>query len=186
MIYNTLYIFFLLEIKEPGFWFLPIRIQEAVAANRQQRPPVFFLYLIYYVLQLHASLAYDCYVAGIYYNLDKAAGTATVTYYSRDLPSNSYAYTGNVVIPSTFNYDGITYSVTSIGSSAFSGCTGLTSITIPSSVTSIGNGAFSGCTGLTSIEIPNSVTSIGNGAFNGWKHNYWKILNQWPTSILKF
>ena len=58
-------------------------------------------------------------------------------------------------------------SVTSIGSSAFSGCTGLTSVTIPGSVTSIGSSAFSGCTGLTSVTIPNSVTSIGYEAFAG-------------------
>ena len=58
-------------------------------------------------------------------------------------------------------------SVTSIGSNAFYGCTGLTSIEIPNSVTSIGSNAFSGCTGLTSIEIPNSVTSIGYDAFYG-------------------
>ncbi len=56
-------------------------------------------------------------------------------------------------------------SVSHIGDYAFSGCTGLTSMTIPNSVTSIGNFAFRGCTGLTSIEIPNSVTSIGNSAF---------------------
>ena len=56
-------------------------------------------------------------------------------------------------------------SVTSIGSSAFEDCSGLTSVEIPNSVTSIGNYAFSGCSGLTSIEIPNSVTSIGNYAF---------------------
>ena len=58
-------------------------------------------------------------------------------------------------------------SVTSIGGHAFDGCTGLTSITIPSSVTSIGVSAFDGCTGLTSITIPDSVTSIGIGAFDG-------------------
>ncbi len=58
-------------------------------------------------------------------------------------------------------------SVTSIGSSAFRYCTGLTSITIPESVTSIGGAAFSGCTGLTSITIPESVTSIGGAAFSG-------------------
>ena len=57
--------------------------------------------------------------------------------------------------------------VTSIGGSAFSGCSGLTSIEIPNSVTSIGGSAFSGCSGLTSIEIPNSVTSIGGSAFSG-------------------
>ena len=44
---------------------------------------------------------------------------------------------------------------------------GLTSITIPDSVTSIGYSAFEGCTGLTSITIPDSVTSIGNCAFLG-------------------
>ena len=57
--------------------------------------------------------------------------------------------------------------MTSIGDYAFRGCSGLTSVTIPSSVTSIGSSAFSGCSGLTSVTIPNSVTSIGNYAFDG-------------------
>ena len=58
-------------------------------------------------------------------------------------------------------------SVTSIGRSAFYGCTGLTSVTIGNSVTSIGDCAFDGCKGLTSVTIPDSVTSIGWGAFRG-------------------
>ncbi len=58
-------------------------------------------------------------------------------------------------------------SVTSIGESAFSGCSNLTSIELPNSVTSIGDSAFSGCSGLTSIELPNSLTSIGWSAFSG-------------------
>ena len=58
-------------------------------------------------------------------------------------------------------------SVTSIGEYAFDGCSGLTNLTIPSSVTSIGESAFEGCSGLTSLTIPSSVTSIGKSAFDG-------------------
>ena len=57
--------------------------------------------------------------------------------------------------------------VSAIGASAFSGCTGLTSLTIPNSVSEIGAFAFSGCTGLTSFTVPNSVSSIGASAFSG-------------------
>ncbi len=80
-----------------------------------------------------------------------------------------YAYIGTtteVVIPDTINVDGEDIPVTTISKSAFSGCSSLTSITIPSSVTSIGSYAFSGCSSLTSIIIPDSVTSIGDFAFH--------------------
>lgn len=56
--------------------------------------------------------------------------------------------------------------ITAIGNSAFSGCTGLSAIEIPGSVTSIDNSAFSGCTNLTDIDIPGSVTYIGSSAFS--------------------
>ena len=57
--------------------------------------------------------------------------------------------------------------VTKIGSFAFDGCSGLTSIEIPVGVTEIGRYAFDDCSGLTGIKIPSSVTSIGNSAFYG-------------------
>ena len=61
----------------------------------------------------------------------------------------------------------ISEGVTNIGNYAFYECNGLTSISIPEGVTSIGNYAFSGCSGLTSISIPEGVTSIGYSAFSG-------------------
>ena len=57
--------------------------------------------------------------------------------------------------------------MTSIGGSAFKGCTALTSISLPEKVTSIGSSAFFGCAALTSISLPKGVTSIGSYAFSG-------------------
>ena len=56
--------------------------------------------------------------------------------------------------------------VTSIGSSVFSDCSGLTSVTIPDSVTNIGDTAFFECFDLTSMTIPDGVMGIGDRAFN--------------------
>ena len=107
------------------------------------------------------AFAYDAKIDGIYY--DFSGTEATVTYYSGY--TNMYAYIGNVVIPESVTYNGITYSVTTIGRLAFYNCAGLTSVTIPNSVTSIGYSAFLNCPSLTSITIPNSVTSIDSQAF---------------------
>ena len=113
-----------------------------------------------------SAFAHDFEVEGIYYNyLDKTAKTVAVTYKGSSYNSYSNEYTGSVTIPSSVTYSGTTYSVTSIGSSAFYNCDGLTSVTIGNSVTSIGNSAFYNCDGLTSVTIGNSVTSIGNSAF---------------------
>lgn len=55
--------------------------------------------------------------------------------------------------------------VTSIGDSAFTYCSLLSSVEIPNTISSIGNESFFECTSLPSIDIPNGVTSIGESAF---------------------
>lgn len=105
--------------------------------------------------------ASDAKINGFYFNLNQSEMTAEVT-----MPENQSEYSGGMSIPAEVIYNGNTYSVTSIGDCAFSGCTALTSISIPNSVTSIGEYAFENCAALTSISIPNSVTYIGKQALN--------------------
>lgn len=79
--------------------------------------------------------------------------------------NNAAQYTGVVTIPSTVEYNTVTYAVTSIKDLAFYGSSGLTSVIIGNSVTTIGVDAFQQCIGLTSVTIGNSVTTIKRRAF---------------------
>ena len=99
-------------------------------------------------------------IDGVRYSVNDDNTTVTVAGY----PSDSKP-TGDLTIPESVTYGGISFPVTLIGGSAFSDCSGLTSVTIGNSVTSIGKYAFEDCRGLTSVTIPNSVTSIGDEAF---------------------
>ena len=117
------------------------------------------LLLVLVMLPLVAS-ADAVEINGIYYNLNTDDKVAEVT-------RNPDEYADNIVIPGSFNYDNVAYSVTSIGKEAFFECSGLTSVTIGNGVTSIGDNAFFCCSGLTSVTIPSSVTSIGINAFSG-------------------
>lgn len=69
-------------------------------------------------------------------------------------------YTGKIVIPSQVTYEGETYNVTSVSSTAFRDCSDLTCVYLPEGLKSMGSMMFSGCTSLTCLNIPNSVTYI--------------------------
>ena len=93
-------------------------------------------------------------IDGIYYNItDYTNKTVEVTHNESPFGIDFNNYSGSVTIPSTVTYSGTTYSVTSIGSSAFRNCTGLTSITIPNSVNKIDEYAFSYCDDLNEVNI---------------------------------
>ena len=67
-------------------------------------------------------------------------------------------------------------SVTAIGSYAFHGCSGLTSITIPNSVTGIGNYAFGSCHGLTSVYCKATVPpGCGGGSFDSCTYSIYYV-----------
>ena len=107
-----------------------------------------------------SAFAVEVEIDGLWYEVVAKAKVAKVIQYKNDV-----YYKGDIVIPETVVYEDVTFSVTSIGNSAFESCFNLTSITIPNSVTSIEYEAFSYCSGLTSVTIPNSVVNIGYNAF---------------------
>ena len=90
-------------------------------------------------------------IGDLYYNLNATDQTAEVTYELQYIVDNYKGLT-TANIPASVTYNGTTYSVTSIGYSAFWGCSSLTSVTIPNSVTRIGEYAFYGCSSLPVID----------------------------------
>lgn len=109
----------------------------------------------------------------------------SVKYRLNDDTAQVISYSGtpeNITISECVSYEGITFKVTSIGSSAFSGCTSLASVTIPNSVTNISCDAFNGCSKLKKIEIPDSVTYIGSKAFDGTA--FYNTVKNWEDGVL--
>ena len=77
---------------------------------------------------------------------------------------------GNVKIPASVRYDGVTYKVTSVADKAFRNNKKVTNITVGTNVKSIGRSAFEKCTKLKMVTVGKNVTKIGKNAFGGCKN----------------
>ena len=93
-------------------------------------------------------------------------GTVQVGIGSSNNTAISTNTTGDVNIPKSVLYNGAVFTVTAIGSHAFSGCQGITGISIPESITILGNRAFYNCTSLQNISFSGNVPSaVGMDVF---------------------
>lgn len=100
----------------------------------------------------------------LFYKVDHVNNTATIVQENTDYPNYTTNPSGELTIPSIVSFEAHDYTVTTIGRSAFEGCSGLTAVTLPSTLTTIERSAFRSCN-LYAITIPQNVTSIDGNAF---------------------
>ena len=151
--------------------------------NMKSFHKILFVLAIFIANCISAS-AIEFTVDGVRYSVNNDNTTVTVVGY----PLGSKP-TGDLTIPESVTFGGISFPVTSIGKSAFEYCSGLTSVTIPGSVTSIGVGVFFGCSGLKRIDAyPNPAkVSMGSDVFyivpkDGTLHVLRKYLSAYQTA----
>lgn len=120
---------------------------------------------------LQASTLID----GLYYDLDMATRTATVTY-EKDGTGNYASLPANVKIPKSVEYNGVTYSVTKVANRAFANCNSLESISIPSTVLQIGNKTFCYCSSLKNVRFEDGVQGLvlGSDSYYNGKDYVWE------------
>lgn len=140
-----------------------------------------FKKLIVVVLAIVLPVAADAYgikIGELYYSLDDVNHTARVVNgsgYFEDGDRVVY-YSGNIVIPEQVEYNGITYTVTSIEGGHEDGgfmppntCSfedsSISSITIPKTIKAIEDYTFRNCASLRNVIFEGEISSIGTGAF---------------------
>lgn len=107
-------------------------------------------------------MAYDIEVDHIYYNVDPATRTASVSFNG----SLNSSYSGDIVIPEEINYANNTLPVVGVDEYAFSYEENLNSVALPNSIKYIAAGSFRGCPKLRSVQLPEQLTEIQSNTFN--------------------
>lgn len=106
-------------------------------------------------------------INGLVFDCFDQYGTGTCRF-TADFEGSASTYSGKIVIPSTVNYGGNTYTVTRIGSNVFMN-SNVTSVYIPSTITAFDSNAFYGGKSITSIisELTNPITISDELMFSG-------------------
>ena len=125
-----------------------------------------FLILILIATTNWALIATEIEVNGLYFNV--YPNTAKVIH----PPGYLYKdYTGNIIIPETITYNGLTYTVDSIADYSFcptaGNPTGITSVTMPNTITNMGVAVFRECSLLTSVTLSTSLAILPDYTFDG-------------------
>lgn len=100
---------------------------------------------------------------GIHYGFDSANKN-----YFQVIRCDSSVVDANIL--SSIDYQSTNYPVQEIADNAFSKCSNLKSVKMPSSIQKIGKGSFRDCESLTKVLLPKAIEAIGNEAFAGCKN----------------
>lgn len=125
---------------------------------------VCLVFVILAVFYKSGVFAQEFIVDGIKYNVTSVENR-TVEVISNGMNGWKGKYSGDIVIPSTVNYDDKDYNVTKVGERAFWFCADVTSFVIPNTITRIENEAFAYCWNAGDIQVPENVKYIGDRAF---------------------
>jgi len=137
--------------------------------------------LIYFTtsIEYYKNLLYQITVNGINYDVNDSTLNATL--------SNNSSVKDSIIIPQTISYNSITYTVRSVGNSAFQNANNLTDITLPITITSIGQNAFYSAKRLNSVTVPSGgLNSIAYAAFSQCSALSNFLIPEGVTSILEF
>ena len=124
-----------------------------------------FLFIVA-IFAVSTIWAYDFQSGDLYYNIITTEPYAVKVTYQSSYSQSNYSGLTTATIPETVDYNGITYTVTSIGEGAFRWCSSLTSITIPKTIKVIENNAFTNCYNLTKTNYTGTIASWCDIKFN--------------------